>query len=69
MGIRLDLFLHYQSHMRLQTHQAIQAVSKVASLATLTTENKRILYKGIFEGSALYACGVWAHQITLKTYA
>ena len=33
LGIRLDLFLHYRSHLRLQTHKAIQAVSKVAYLA------------------------------------
>jgi len=47
--------------------------SKAASLAkrdySLTPEKQRILYKGIFEGIALYACGVWAHRILLKTYA
>ena len=73
LGIRLDFFLHYRSHLRLQTHKAIQAVSRMASLAkrdySLTPEKQRILYKGIFEGIALYACGVWAHRILLKTYA
>jgi len=73
LGVRLDLFLHYRSHLRLQTHKAIKAVSRVASLAkrdySLTPEKQRILYKGIFEGIALYACGVWAHRIHLKTYA
>jgi len=73
LGIRLDLFLHYTSHLRLQTHKAIQAVSWVASLAKrdylLTPEKQKILYKGIFKGKALYACGAWAHRILLKTYA
>ena len=71
LGIRLDLFLHYRSHLRLQTHKAIQAVSRVTSLAkrdySLTPEKQKILYKGIFEGIALYACGVWAQRILLKT--